>query len=40
MGVHLGVNEVGVPDHLAAWLPAVRVARAWQALVTDRPFNH
>jgi hypothetical protein len=31
--------DAGVPDHPTAWLPTLRVARAWQALVRDQPFN-
>jgi poly(3-hydroxybutyrate) depolymerase len=30
----------GTPtNHLTAWLPTLRVARAWQAVVTDTPFE-
>jgi dienelactone hydrolase len=28
-----------LPDHPNAWLPSMRVARAWQALVTGKPFE-
>ena len=29
----------GTPDVPTAWLPTERVARAWQALVTEKPFD-
>lgn len=29
--------EAGAPNHPTAWLPTERVARAWQAVVTDAP---
>jgi len=28
-----------VPNYPTAWLPTTRVARAWQAMVTERPFE-
>jgi dienelactone hydrolase len=28
-----------VPNHPTAWLPTERLARAWQALVTEKPFE-
>ena len=31
--------EGGTPNYPTAWLPTLRVARAWQALVTDLPFD-
>jgi len=31
--------ESGAPNHPTAWLPTLRVARAWQALVTGEPFE-
>jgi len=33
------VGEAGAPNHPTAWLPTLRVARAWQALVTETPFD-
>ena len=33
------VGEAGAPNHPTAWLPTLRVARAWQALVTETPFE-
>ena len=27
------------PNYRTAWLPTLRVARAWQALVTEKPFD-
>lgn len=30
--------DAGVPDYPTAWLPTLRVAHAWQALVNDQPF--
>jgi len=32
-------GESAVPSGPTAWLPTVRVARAWQALVTEKPFE-
>lgn len=31
--------QAGAPDYPTAWLPTVRVARAWQALVSEKPFE-
>jgi poly(3-hydroxybutyrate) depolymerase len=31
--------EAGAPNYPTAWLPTLRVARAWQALVTETPFE-
>jgi poly(3-hydroxybutyrate) depolymerase len=34
------VSEGGAPpNHLTAWLPTMRIARAWQAVVTETPFE-
>ena len=33
------MGDAPSPDHPTAWLPSARVARAWQALVSDRPFD-
>jgi dienelactone hydrolase len=36
------VQAVGTgpaPDYPAAWLPTMRVARAWRAMVTEQPFE-
>jgi hypothetical protein len=27
------------PNYPTAWLPTARVARAWEALVTEKPFT-
>ena len=32
-------GDVPAPNYPTAWLPTARVARAWEALVTDRPFE-
>jgi dienelactone hydrolase len=32
------VGETPAPNYPTAWLPTERVARAWQALVSERPF--
>jgi dienelactone hydrolase len=32
-------GEAGAPNYPTAWLPTMRVARAWQALVTETPFD-
>ena len=32
------MGEAPAPNYPTAWLPTDRVARAWQALVTERPF--
>ena len=31
-------GERDAPNHPTAWLPTQRVAAAWQAMVTDKPF--
>lgn len=31
--------ESGTPNYPPSWLPRLRVARAWQALVTGKPFD-
>jgi len=31
--------QATTPDYPTAWLPTARVARAWQALVSDKPFE-
>lgn len=33
------VGDSGAPNYPTAWLPTLRVARAWQALVTEKPFD-
>lgn len=33
------VGDSPVPNYPTAWLPTARVARAWQALVTETPFE-
>ena len=33
------VVDAGAPNYSKAWLPTMRVARAWQALVTEKPFD-
>ena len=33
------VGEGVAPNYPTAWLPTLRVARAWQALVTEKPFD-
>jgi poly(3-hydroxybutyrate) depolymerase len=33
------VGRTDVPNYPTAWLPTIRVARAWQALVTEKPFD-
>jgi dienelactone hydrolase len=32
-------NDPGLPGYPMAWLPTSRVARAWEALVNERPFE-
>ena len=32
-------KDAGTPNFPTAWLPTLRVARAWQALVTEKPFD-
>jgi dienelactone hydrolase len=32
-------GDAGVPDYPTSWLPTLRVARAWQAFVTEKPFD-
>ncbi len=32
-------GDTAVPNYPTAWLPTERVARAWEALVTDTPFD-
>jgi len=36
MITEIGDNEI--PNHPTTWLPTERIAKAWQALVTDQPF--
>ena len=36
---HAAVGEGDAPKYPTAWLPTLRVARAWQALVTEKPFD-
>jgi poly(3-hydroxybutyrate) depolymerase len=33
------MGEAGAPNYPTAWLPTLRVARAWQALVSEKPFE-
>jgi hypothetical protein len=33
------VSDAVAPNYSKAWLPTMRVARAWQALVTEKPFD-
>jgi poly(3-hydroxybutyrate) depolymerase len=33
------VADSATPNYPTAWLPTARVARAWQAMVTERPFE-
>ncbi|MEP6493467.1 MAG: hypothetical protein ABJF01_12360 [bacterium] len=33
------LGEDKVPNYPTAWLPTARVARAWQALVSEKPFD-
>jgi len=33
------VGATGAPNSPTAWLPTERVARAWQAMVTEKPFD-
>ncbi len=33
------IGDALVPKYSTAWLPTLRVARAWQALVTEKPFD-
>jgi hypothetical protein len=28
-----------LPNYSTAWLPTARVARAWQAMITEKPFQ-
>jgi hypothetical protein len=30
---------VNAPNYPTAWLPTERVARAWQAMLTEKPFE-
>ena len=32
-------GDVPAPNYPTAWLPTARIARAWEALVTDKPFE-
>ena len=32
------LNESGTPNYPTAWLPTARVARAWEAMATEKPF--
>ena len=34
------IGDAAAPNYPTAWLPTARVARAWQAMVTDQPFEH
>lgn len=31
--------DAGAPNYPTAWLPTMRVARAWQAIVTETPLE-
>ena len=33
------IGDAGAPNYPTAWLPTPRVARAWQSLVTEKPFD-
>ena len=33
------VGEGDPPSYPTAWLPTMRVAKAWEALLTERPFE-
>ena len=33
------VPDAGAPNYPTAWLPTLRVAKAWQAIVTETPFE-
>ena len=33
------MGDGAAPNYPTAWLPTARVARAWQALVTEQPFD-
>jgi hypothetical protein len=33
------VADSATPNYPTAWLPTARVARAWQAMVTEKPFE-
>jgi dienelactone hydrolase len=33
------VNEGGAPSYPTSWLPTMRVAKAWEALLMERPFE-
>lgn len=33
------IGESKIPNYPTAWLPSDRVARAWQAMMTDKPFQ-
>jgi hypothetical protein len=33
------IGNGDIPNYPTAWLPTVRVARAWQALATEKPFD-
>jgi len=32
------LDESGTPNYPTAWLPTARIARAWEAMATERPF--
>ncbi len=32
-------GNTGAPNYPTAWLPTLRVASAWKALVTEQPFD-
>ena len=32
------LDESGTPNYPTAWLPTARVARAWEAMATEKPF--
>jgi hypothetical protein len=33
------MGDAAAPNYPTAWLPTARVARAWQALATEKPFE-
>ena len=33
------VADSATPNYPTAWLPTARVARAWQAMLTEKPFE-
>jgi dienelactone hydrolase len=34
------ISDGAAPNYPTAWLPSIRVARAWLAMLTEQPFDH